>query len=229
MTRILVTATSHLETEQAAEIAKLWQRSAYLLNPDVDFYLLDCCSPFSPANVFPLWIETHVWPENVGALSRGQRDGAGRNLCRGFEIAIERHYDYVIHWETDFLFAKPVRPIVEKMRRTGVRVACQQAHPYAFSEWGISFFSVDYLRSIEFVRRYAWGQAQPWPIPEWRLEAMTQDEVFWLPHRGLRVDQTQGNGLAWLAGNPYFPPDWITHCDVPTARRFLELNKVILP
>jgi hypothetical protein len=64
------------------------------LNPDIDTILIDCASPFDP-RVFIKDIEVFRFADNVGAINKGGKDGAGRSITKGMEIAVERGYDYV--------------------------------------------------------------------------------------------------------------------------------------
>jgi hypothetical protein len=203
----------------------LWSKVARGLNPDCDVLVIDSVSPFDP-RVFLSGVEVVGFDRNVGHLCRGGQDGAGRTFCEGMLIAAERGYDFVVHWETDLLFARPIRPIVEKMARTGVKVAALATKYYQFLEWGISFFDVSHMIATRFVERYCWQTAPKWPIPEVRIEQLTGEDLFVLPFRGMRNDMNEAN-VANLAGMfPYFPPDYITRATLPLCYEFLRLNGI---
>ena len=229
MTKVLVIGMSFINTEARRDLAKLWWKLVRQNNPDVDVLIVDPASAFDPKQFLPD-AEVFRFDDNIGPISQGQRDGSGRSFCYGLERAIVGGYDYAIHWELDFLFAPPVMPIIEKMKRTGVKVVSPGfATPYQFLEWGISFFDVNYIRESKFIERYDWPNTPRWPIAEIRLEKLFGDEVFVIPFRGVR-NETNIVNMGSLSNNfPYGPPDWITHCDdLNLYYHFLNLNNLVL-
>lgn len=227
--RILTACTSWIDNEATVELVKLWFRVWHHLNPGEDIILIDACSPFDPALFLPNPPEIFRWPENVGAITRGGKDGSGRSCCKAIELAIGRDYDYVAVYETDFVLARSLRPMFEKMHRTGVKVASLSlANPYLFPEWGVLFINVQYAKDTKFIERYDWENSPRWPLVEMRLEQMFRDDLFFFNVRGLRNDQNQIN-VANIANNfPYGPCQWLTHCADPNVySRMLELNSVV--
>lgn len=223
--RILIFGGTFCDTEENREMVILWSKIARGLNADCDVLVIDSVSPFDP-RVFLPGVEVVGFEKNVGHLCRGGQDGAGRTFCEGMLIAAEREYDFVVHWETDLLFARPIRPIVEKMARTGVKVAALGQKYYQFLEWGISFFDLRHMIATRFVERYCWETAPKWPIPEVRIEQLTGEDLFVLPFRGMRNDMNEAN-VENLAGMfPYWPPDYITRATLPLCHEFLRLNGI---
>jgi hypothetical protein len=225
---ILIAATSWVPDEGARELCKLSYRTIRTLNPAEHMIVIDACSPFDPNLFLPGNPVVYRFEENVGAINRGGGDGAGRALCRAIEYAIDQNYDYVAIQELDFIFAKPVRPVIERMHKAGVKVASPGlAAPYAFVEWGIFFVNVDYARESKFIQRYDWEHSQPWPLVETKLEQLFGDDLFLLGLRGMRNEGNQLN-VANLANYfPYANPAWLTHCaDHNVYTRMLELNGV---
>lgn len=228
--RILTAATSWVDNDTTRELVKLWWRVWAHLNPGEDIVLIDACSPFDPAAFLPPGIDIFRWPENVGAITRGGKDGAGRSCCKAIEIAAERGYDYVAIHETDFLFAKPMRAVCARMHKAGVKAACPGfAKPYDFAEFGVLFLDVRYAGESRFIERYSWQTSSVVPIVEMRIETLLGDDLWFLPERGLRNDQNQIN-IANIANmHPYKMPSWITHCADPNVYlRFLDLNGIHL-
>jgi hypothetical protein len=226
--RILIAASSYVSDQGRVELTKLWLRAARILNPGIDIVLVDSNSPFNP-NEFLAGVEVFRFEDNIGAISQGYRDGSGRAFCRTLDLACEGGYDYVVSWETDLLFALPLTPIVEKMHRTGVKVAAPWANPFQFVEWGCSFWSTQYLRESRFTERYDWKNTPTWPIPEFRIQAMVEEELFILPIHGWRNSENRMNIANIAQLMPYFPPRFITHCrDFSLYYRFLDLNGVTL-
>jgi hypothetical protein len=225
---ILIAATSWVADEGARELCKLSYRTIRTLNPSEPLIVIDACSPFDPNLFLPGNPVIYRFDENVGAINRGGRDGAGRALCRAIDYAIDQNYDYVAIQELDFIFARPIRPVIERMHKAGVKVASPGlAAPYAFVEWGIFFVNVDYARESKFVDRYDWEHSQPWPLVETKLEQLFGDDLFLLGLRGMRNEGNQLN-VANLANYfPYANPAWLTHCaDHNVYTRMLELNGV---
>ncbi len=226
--RILIAGTSFLDNEYSVELFKLWLRTIKHLNPSDDLVLIDACSPFDPRPFMPGWSKTIRWNENVGAITRGGRDGCGRSLCKAVELAIDGGYDYLAICESDAILARPIRPIINKIHRSGVKVASLgMASPYLFAEWSTCFISVPYLRDTKFIEKYDWENTPRWPLVETRLEKIFGDDLFFLGIHGFRNEHNQLN-IANIANNfPYGPCQWLTHCaDMNLYVRMLELNGI---
>lgn len=221
--RILIAAVAYVPDEPRRELVKLCYRVIKHLNPGVDVVVIDAPSPFDP-KVFLPGANVFSFDENVGAINRGGRDGAGRALCKAIEIGIEGGYDYVVHHETDFILARPVTPIIERMHKADVGVASPGlANPYAFLEWGAFFISTKYAQESRFIERYDWEHNQPWPLVELKLEQLFGDDLFLLPLRGIRNDMNQIN-VANIGQNcPYGLFDWMTHTNMDVLAQWLTL------
>lgn len=228
--RLLIVGTSWVDNEASVELTKLCARTIATLNPGEDFVLIDSASPFDPRQFLPAALAGKVFrfDDNIGAINRGGRDGAGRALCKAVDLAIAGHYDYVAVHEMDFVLAKPVRPIVERMAKANVKVASPSfASPYAFYEWGVFFVDVAYARESCFIARYDWEHAQAWPLVETKLEQLFGDDLFLLGLRGLRNESNQINAANLANAFPYANCVWLTHCaDHNVYVRMLELNGV---
>jgi hypothetical protein len=226
--KILIAATSWVPDETARELAKLAYRTIRTLNPDEPTVVIDSCSPFDPNIFLPGAAVVYRFDDNVGAINRGGRDGAGRALSRAIQHAIDENYDYVAVQELDFMFVKPIRPIIERMQKAGVKVASPGlAAPYAFVEWGIFFMNVGWARDSKFIERYDWEHSQTWPLVEVKLEQLCGDDLFLLGLRGQRNEGNQLNVANLANCFPYTNPVWLTHCaDHNVYARMLELNGV---
>ena len=136
MHNVLIFGTSYVQGQHARYEITLWRDLVTKLNPDADFLVIDSASPDLP----PLpGVEVQQLGDNIGHLSRGGRDGWGRAFVAGLTAA----YDWVVHIETDLLFARPVASIIKKLERYGVGAACPVALPYAFIETGLMFLRGD--------------------------------------------------------------------------------------
>lgn len=227
--RLLICATSYLPDLPSIELAKLSHRVIKHLNPGEDIKIIDCGSPFDPALTFA-GADIFKFDENVGAISRGGGDGAGRSCCKAIELAIEGGYDYLVVHETDFIFAKSCREIVNRMHKAGVKVACPGwATPYLFPEYGVLFMSVQYAKDTDYIGRYDWQTSKPLPIVEKRLQAMFGDDLWFFPALGMRNEHNQLNVANIANMYPYGNPVWLTHCADPMLYyRLLDLNSVHL-
>jgi hypothetical protein len=227
--RILVAMTSHCPDEYTRDLCKLNHRVIRTLNPDDDFSLIDCGSPFDPNQFLPDGTNIFRFEDNIGAINRGGRDGAGRGVCKAVEMAIDGGYDYVAITESDFFFCQPARPIINKMHKAGVKVASPGfATPFWFPEWGIFFINVHYAKEFDFIGKYDWPNTSTYPLLEIKLERLFGDDLFMLGIRGQRNDYNQVN-VANLANNyPYGNCQWLTQNRDPNVYlRLLELNGIV--
>lgn len=227
--KVLVFGTSYVADETRRSLVQIWLKLVKR-NTGVDILIVDSCSPFNPSSFLPSDTFVFRFDDNIGAISRGQRDGAGRAFCKGLENAIDAGYDYAVHYESDFLFAPPIMPIIEQMAKAGVKVVSPGlANPYHFLEWGISFFDVKWVKETGFIQKYDWEHAPTWPIAEIRMEKLIGDDLFVIPFRGIRNEQNIVNVASLSNSFPYSPPDWISHCDdFNVYLQFLNINGIVL-
>lgn len=171
--------------------------------------------------------------DNIGHLSLGGGDGWGRSFCKGLEIAIVSGYDYVVYLEPDLIFAPKVMPIVEKMRRCGVKAAAPMDTVYHFIANEIMFLDVAYLKESRFVERYDWANPPPLhylTTPEKRCEDLLKDELWILPIRGLRNDHHMLTRENIGRRDKVFPLglDYLTHCrDFALYEMFMQINGLL--
>lgn len=227
--KILIYGSSYITNHTERDLLVLWAKTLRAVNPGIQILLIDSASPIKPESIFPFdpsqGLMIYQFGENVGHQARGGLDGAGRAVCKGIEIAIEDGYDYAVYIEGDLLFARPIMPIIEKMRRHSVKFATVFDTMYRFVEGGLMFMDVAYMAETKFVERYDWATRRD-QMPEWRHEDLIGDDMWLLPLRGLRNDYhmlTVGNIKAT------FPRgiSYITHCrHFDLYHRFLEMNGI---
>ena len=224
MSKILIIGTSYIHGAAASEMFRLWADTTLRLNPDADILVVDSASPME-LPYYPPPLKYLNLPDNVGHLARGGKDGWGRAFSAGIGYAIRNEYEWVANIECDMLCAVPVEEIFAKMIRAGVKCCAPMAMPYHFTETGCSFWSVPYLAKSKLVETYDWQNSKPTgPLPEQRIDAICAEDMFALPMRGMRND-ARYNADQIQAMFP-FGIDWITHCELPVARRFMEMNKL---
>lgn len=229
--RILIVGSTYVYDQAMVELTKLWSRVTTHLNPGIDIVLIDPASPFEPSGflgwtvfsdernvAFPIDnpSETKRWvyrfSENIGHLSRGGEDGAGRCFCKAFELAAAGGYDYLAFCEADILFFRPFTPIIQRMANSGTKVAALPMSQYNFPEFGVSFYDMKWAKDFDLPGKYDWKKSQPWPIPEVRLMNLLQDYLMLLPLYGMRNDQNLLTVENLANCYPYAPIAWLTHC-----------------
>lgn len=243
--RILVAGSAYIHSEGLRELCKLWTRVVQHLDPNVDVVIIDSVSPFEPA-VFLDWPifhegdnyyhdlpESKRWiyrfGENLGHLSRGGEDGAGRTFCKSIQLGIDLGYDYVAVIETDLIFLRSITDICKRMRRSGTQMAAAPNAQYQFPEFGACFIDCKWAKEFDLIGKYNWKKSQPWPIPEIRLMNIVQEYLMLLPVYGIRVDQTGITAISLQNYFPYYPPAWITHAeDFQIYLKAIMLNNITL-
>lgn len=245
--RILVAGSAYIHNEGLRELCKLWTRVVAHLDPNVDVVIIDSVSPFEPAvfldwPVVPEesgsfmyaratkpWKWVYKFTENIGHLSRGGEDGAGRTFCKSIELGIEGGYDYVAVIETDLIFLRSITDICKRMLRSGTQMSAAPNAQYAFPEFGACFIDCKWAKEFDLIGKYNWKKSQPWPIPEIRLMNIVQDYLMLLPIYGIRVDQTGITAISLPNYFPYYAPAWITHAeDFQIYLKAIMLNNITL-
>ncbi len=231
MPRTLILSTCFVASPSMRDLIVMWAKLMDRLNPGMDILLIDSASPINPAKFLHVqgfreaedgaWPSKMVWsfPDNVGHLSRGGKDGWGRAFCKGIELAVAHGgYDYVAYMDADILCRKPVSDVIEQMASHQIKITCPLDFTYQFAENGLCFLDLEWMLESKFCERYDWQN--PVGLPEFRFEQLAGKEIWILPWRGLRNDHNRMTPQN-LNGNL----DYITHCqDMKTYTRFLEIN-----
>ena len=257
MTKILILGTSYVGPGAQGygdRLVTLWARLALHLNPGIHVTLIDSASPTAPAEFLrPLGFKAMTitedsafrmdltapgtvltWTDNVGHLNSTGVDGWGRSFCKGIDVAISHGFDYLAYMDADIICTDPVRPIIAKMKASGVKAACPMDTSYNFIENGLMFLDVRYLKASKFVARYDWrsrsGRTQtPQNIPEYEFEKLLGDALFTLPMRGIRNDFNRITVNNLEHAFPYGGCSFLTHCgDFAVYQRLLELKGIAL-
>lgn len=229
--KVLIFATTWIDTPQRRHLIRQWVDLHTALNPDCDFMLVDSASPllglppgFERATPYCAHHQTRrlaSFFDNIGHLSHGGRDGWGRAFCQGLRAAVEDRYDYAVHIEGDSLFRRPVMPIIDQMARDGIKVASVpigygDAQRSTWVETGLMFFEVDYLRNSNFIAGYDWPNRTAKPEPEIVIRKMLGDDLAMLPLKAERSDKDE------ITVDSVTDYDWVTHCLPEVYDRFVE-------
>lgn len=228
--KVLLFGTFYIDSPDRENLTDLWIKLHTTLNPDCDFLAVDSQSP---SKKFESWTpydgQRHErtyfnFPDNIGHLSRRTvtqgKDGWGRAFCKGLEIACELGYEYAVHIEGDSLFRLKVKDVVEQMRRENIQVVSTTVEgmriPGSNNGWvetGLMFFSTNYIRERNFIKRYDWPNRLVAPTPEKviRLQILERDldknQFRMMPWKALRADRNQITKDNALSLNL----DWVTH------------------
>lgn len=235
--KTLIFATTYVDCAERAQLTDQWLKAVTMLNPNCDIMVVDSQSPYQPMmsglpefdNYEPRMSTGRMFftfPDNIGHLSRKGRDGWGRAFSYGLEAAKAGGYEYVVHIEGDSLFRLPVMPIINGMKRDGIKAATVPVNSggsvlNGWAETGLMFFSVDFLRTSNFVAAYDWRRRGLSPTPEVVIRRLLGGNLKFLPLNGQRGDKnniTHENirGLRL---------DWVTHChnDVWAYDEFMDI------
>ena len=197
-----------IENPAHAELLQTWLELVQHLNPEQDILLVDNKSdPLwlnlvpalkdIPVNIIPegaplpplqKGINFVSFPENVGLLTKGGRDGRGRAFVRGVQCAIQHNYDYAAHIEFNLLFKYPVQNFFKMLRHHGAGcVSCVEPN-YFFMETGVCFLDIKYLKERSFIENYDWQNRAAHPHPEYVVEAILAPKLFYKRLLGYRDD-----------------------------------------
>jgi len=244
----LVFGTFYIDSEDRIGLTDLWKKLHLTLNDDCDFLAVDSQSPVKK---FADWTPYDGWrhhcmyfnfANNIGHLSRRSttqgRDGWGRAFCKGLEIAIGLGYEFAVHIEGDSLFRLKVMDTTNWMRKEKVEIASTIVEgmrvPGLSSGWvetGLMFFTTDFLKRSDFIRRYDWPNRFATPTPErWIRQfilegqlGMTRQNFRFMPWKALRADRNQitKDNIGDLN------LDWVTHqhnsAQQGVYQRFVEM------
>lgn len=204
------------------------------LNPGWPVLLMDNCSPLDSRMCQAITdnvTDIHRFPDSIGHFSHKfvderdpttARDGPGRAIMTGIQMAIERGYDRLVYVEDDFLFAKPFEEGFAQMRKP---VACLPRGKFGYLEWGVFWIKdLAWFKQYDFIGRYDWPNQKQGPGREGEriYEAILGEHLQVLPYKGAR-----GEGYINAANlSAVFPngADYLTHVTTDTFAAFLRMN-----
>lgn len=227
--RILIFQTTYVDSDHRERLIRNGMKLHRAINPDCDYLIVDSASPRQEwrQEILDRQGSSVVFNDNVGHLSRGGRDGWGRAFCRGLEEAINGGYNYVVHIEGDSLFKRPVRPIVHDMhsleyKSVSTPVVGTKRVEQGWVETGLMFFSVRYLKDIDFIKKYDWPHRKASPTPEKVVADILGKDCQLADWKAWRGDKNQ----ITIDNLQVLDLDWVTHCwdNDAVYDKFVELN-----
>jgi hypothetical protein len=206
--RVLVFGTAYCGTPQKLRLLDQWAESLQRIAPDFDHLAIDSSSPvfntaalpflsrFGPRQMiapdpapFVVGRRSIVsFPDNVGHLSAGGRDGWGRAFCQGLLCAVAGGYDYVVHVEGDLLTRLDLPKVCRMMQDRRILALAAITPNLGWVETGLVFLQVDFIRQTQFVERYGWATRPARPYPEIVLGELLGDDLFCKLWRGSKDD-----------------------------------------
>ena len=206
--RVLVFGTSYCGSAQKLRLLDQWADSLQRIAPDFDHLAVDSCSPVFDASTLPFLSRFGVrrfipsepaplvvghrsiisFPDNVGHLSAGGRDGWGRAFSQGLLCALAGGYDYVVHVEGDLLTRLDLPKICRMMQDRRILALAAITPNLGWLETGLVFLKVDFLRQLQLVERYDWANRPARPYPEIVLGELLGDDLFLQLWRGSKDD-----------------------------------------
>jgi hypothetical protein len=206
--RILVFGTSYCASPTRLRLLDQWAEALQRIAPTVDQLIIDSQSPVfdtSQHNFLRAFGERHIcpsepslfavrhrtiisFPENLGQLERGGRDGWGRAFSQGLLCGIAGGYDYVVHVEGDMLTRLDIPRVCRTMAERRIDVLGAVTPNLGWLEIGLMFLRVDFVRQSRLVERYSWSTRTARPYPEIVLGELLGDDLYLQIWRGSKDD-----------------------------------------
>lgn len=223
MPRVLIFGTSYVDRQERKWLLDQWVRINRKLNPECDLLIVDTPGGFD----FEVDVETYRFEDNIGHLTRTNKDGWGRAFTHGVEHGIAAGHDYIVHIETDLLFARPVMPIISLMDGFKLPWLSTQANPHSYMETGLFFMDAERTDDYGVIEQYNWENPPEDRMffPERRMRALLGEYLFYLPLQGMRDDVAHGR-VDLRKSFPY-GMDWLTHSTVACYRTFMDMNGLL--
>jgi hypothetical protein len=206
--RVLVFGTSYCASAQRLRLLDQWAESLQRIAPGFDHLIVDSQSPVfdtSSYNFLPHFGQRHIcpaeptpfavrhrtivsFPDNVGQLEQGGRDGWGRAFSQGLLCGMAGGYDYVVHVEGDLLTRLDLPKICRTMADRRIDALGAVTPNLGWLEIGLVFLRVDFVRQSRLVERYGWSTRPARPYPEIVLGELLGDDLYLQIWRGSKDD-----------------------------------------
>jgi hypothetical protein len=233
VTRALILSQCYLKTEEQGRLLAVSLGLARRLNPDTPILLMDNASPLEVLAFIDGMpgIDIHRFPDAIGHFSHKfedemspeeRRDGPGRAIMTGLQMAIDSGYDRLAYIEGDALFACPIEEGFAQMRHP---FACLPRGKWGYLDWNVFWVaSLQWLKEFDFIGKYDWPNQKQGPGNEGErvYERLLANHLDVLPFRGARGEEyINADNLRAI-----FPTgvDWLTHVSRETFAEFLRGN-----
>lgn len=243
--KTLIFSQCFIKDEEQGKLLGASLALARRLNPGFDILLLDNASPIQPmfANGWRMaavegkpvtlgYDHCLRFPDSIGHFSPkfnaehdNPRDGPGRAIMTGLQIAMDSGYDRAVYLESDALFAKPFEDGFAQMTKP---TAMLPRTKWGYLETNVMWFSdLKWLKDFDLIARYNWpAQSKHTQGPnnegERHYERILGAYLQILNYKGGRGD----NYLTARNMRMLFPRgiDFVTHCDMAGYAEFLRIN-----
>lgn len=244
----LIFLQCYLRSEERGRLMNVAIRLLERLNPDSHVLLIDNDSDLDPRDFldwdvplvgldaddpvrFPKGLPRKTilqFPDSIGHMAPAYaaerpnpKDGPGRAIMTGLEIAMASGYRRASYHESDALLFLPNQWAWDRLRKP---VGCQPRTPYGgfldYQAWYIA--DLPWFRDFDFVGKYDWKTRGPNPCGEIVYEQILGDHMQVLPMRGGRMegDMTEEKFRAVYADGI----DFLTHTEKDVYAAALEMN-----
>jgi hypothetical protein len=223
--KILVFGTTYCGSPAKLALLEQWAEALERIAPDCDHLIVDSQSPcFDTADLpflsrfgprlpcpsqptpLPVGRRTAItFPESIGHLAGGGRDGWGRAFFQGMLCALAGGYDFAVHVGGDLLTRLDLQDICAMMTARGILALGAVTPKWGWLELGLMFFNVEFARRTRLVARYRWPHRQARPAPEVVMGELLGARLFLQVWRGSKDDialqRYQIQDLHWLTNS----------------------------
>lgn len=219
--RVLVFGTSYTPNIEKVEFLYDWflcllKQIDHLPISPFNALAIDSDSPQDQWKNSPLKIPWFSFLDNIGHLAINGKDGWGRAFTYGIQEAINLKYDYVVHIECDIVFKFNIMEVIAKMEQENLKVVSTICKPYGGLETGIMFMQTQFMKDIDFIKKYDWPNKIASDYPEHIVESLIGSEnITYMNWIGARVD---GQFITKQAVAKF---DYITHCSGQLRNEFM--------
>lgn len=253
MQKILIAGSVHVNNFWKRDLLQYWDACLSQKNLDCDLLLVDSCSPIMPEHFLGWGVESHLcddpleFPKLKTTTKKtiirmiedikhpfyggGTLDAGSQALALMATYAINQAYDYWVYIEGDALFARPIRPLCDKLARHKIGWASCLDPIYRWVQSEVMFFGVDWLKKANFIERFNWktpvNRLDRMSFVEARIERTFGDDLFFLPLRGFKNEANQARWDNMQNMIKTHGLDFITHTnDFGLYEKFLQLHGV---
>lgn len=234
--RTLIFTQCFIQDEEKGRLAGVSLELNHRLNPGFDLLLIDNASPLDPLRfIIPhddRPIDIFRFPDSIGHFGQkfkdetGEpRDGPGRAIMTGIQMAFDGGYDRLVITESDALFARPFEEGFSLMKRPAATLPRTK---WGYLENNVMWFAdLRWLQGFDLIGKYGWEKQTKETQDagnegERHYERILQGHLDVLPFKGGRGEgYTNESNLRAIYPDGV---DFLTHVSRETFAEFLRLN-----